>query len=70
MYGANAARCRWQWVYGILTAAVFILSVSRFVLFFEAAVSASTGLHNKILTRCAPAGRCEMLVHCLRLVLA
>ncbi|PNW79862.1 hypothetical protein CHLRE_08g369720v5 [Chlamydomonas reinhardtii] len=45
------AEPRWQWVYGILTAAVFILSVSRFVLFFEAAVSASTGLHNKILTR-------------------
>ncbi|KAG2430855.1 hypothetical protein HXX76_009829 [Chlamydomonas incerta] len=48
---AQQAEPKWQWVYAILTAAVFALSISRFVLFFEAAVSAATGLHNTMLLR-------------------
>ncbi|KAG2430853.1 hypothetical protein HXX76_009827 [Chlamydomonas incerta] len=48
---AQQAEPRWQITYAILTAVVVLLAVARFVIFFEASVSAATGLHNKMLKR-------------------
>ncbi|KXZ53046.1 hypothetical protein GPECTOR_8g410 [Gonium pectorale] len=48
---ADQARVRWQWVYGLLSGLVVLMAAARALLWFEAAVSVASDVHNSMTRR-------------------